>query len=86
MDRFNTEPGKVLAELYVGIKPTDGEDKLFALAELSLLPVQNTGDRAYFLASGVYAWSLLFPGDTSGVQLMLSIAFRQRRCQPVTRS
>jgi len=40
MDRFETEPAKVLAELHAGLKPTDDEDKLFALAELSLLHAQ----------------------------------------------
>ena len=72
MDRFNTEPATVLAELHAGLKPTDDEDKLFALAELSLLHGQNTGDHAYFLASAVYAWSILFPGDAGVVQLKAS--------------
>ena len=72
MDRFETEPAKVLAELHAGLKPTDDEDKLFALAELSLLHAQNTGDHTWFLASAVYAWSLLFPGDASAVQLKAS--------------
>ncbi|MGZ8157693.1 MAG: esterase/lipase family protein [Methylobacter sp.] len=72
MDRFETEPAVVLAELHTGLNPTDDEDKLFALAELSLLHAQNTADPSYFLASAVYAWSLLFPGDDSGVQLEAS--------------
>ncbi|MDD1617817.1 MAG: hypothetical protein LUQ28_15390, partial [Methylococcaceae bacterium] len=72
MDRFETEPAKVLAELHAGLKPTDDEDKLFTLAELSLLHAQNTGDHTWFLASAVYAWSLLFPGDASAVQLKAS--------------
>ncbi len=72
MDRFETEPAAVLAELHAGLKPTDDEEKLFALAELSLLHGQNTGDHAYFLASAVYAWSILFPGDAGGVQLKAS--------------
>ncbi|MGZ8237934.1 MAG: esterase/lipase family protein [Methylobacter sp.] len=72
MDRFEIEPATVLAELHAGLKPADDEDKLFALAELSLLHGQNTGDPAYFLASAVYAWSILFPGDSSKVQLKAS--------------
>ncbi|WP_340123785.1 alpha/beta hydrolase [Methylobacter svalbardensis] len=72
VDRFETEPAVVLAELHTGLNPTDDEDKLFALAELSLLHAQNTADSNYFLASAVYAWSLLFPGDDSGVQLEAS--------------
>ncbi|MGZ4957825.1 MAG: esterase/lipase family protein [Methylomonas sp.] len=69
MDRFETEPEAVLAELHAGLQPSGDEDKLFALAELSLLQGQDTNDRTYFLASAVYAWSLLFPGDGKGVQL-----------------
>lgn len=72
MDPFEAEPDKVLARLHAELKPTDDEDKLFALAELSLLHGQKTHDRAYFLAAAVYAWSLLFPGDAHGVQLEAS--------------
>jgi len=63
MDRFENEPERVLAELHAELKPTGDEDKLFALAELSLLHAQETDNHAYFLAAAVYAWSLLFPGD-----------------------
>jgi pimeloyl-ACP methyl ester carboxylesterase len=69
LDRFESEPALVLAELHKGLKPDDDDDRLFALAELSLLHAQRTNDRAYFLASAVYAWSLLFPGNGSSVQL-----------------
>lgn len=72
LDRFEAEPAAVLAELHAGLKPSDDEDRLFALAELSLLHAERTGDRAYFLASSVYAWALLFPGDASGMQLQPS--------------
>lgn len=72
MDRFENEPEKVLAELHAELKPMDDEDKLFALAELSLLHAQKTDDHTYFLAAAVYAWSLLFPGDGQGVQLKVS--------------
>jgi pimeloyl-ACP methyl ester carboxylesterase len=70
LDRFETEPTTVLAELHKNLKPADDEDQLFALAELSLLHAQRTNDRAYFLASAVYAWSLLFPGNGTGTQLL----------------
>lgn len=63
MDRFEDEPEKVLAELHAELKPTGDEDKLFTLAELSLLHAQQTDNHAYFLAAAVYAWSLLFPDD-----------------------
>jgi pimeloyl-ACP methyl ester carboxylesterase len=68
MDRFETEPAKVLAELHRGLSPADDDDRLFALAELSFLHADRAHDRAYFLASAVYAWALLFP-DGTGTQL-----------------
>ena len=55
-----------LAELHGGLRPADDDDRLFALAELSFLHADRTGDRAHFLASAVYAWALLFPGDATG--------------------
>lgn len=67
MDRFDTEPVQVLAELHGGLKPTD-DDRLFALAELSFLHADRAHDRAYFLASAVYAWALLFPEDGTGTR------------------
>ena len=69
LERFEIEPEQVLAKLHTSLKPIGDEDKLFALAELSMLHAQQTKDRAFFLASSVYAWSLLFPGDNKGVQL-----------------
>jgi len=68
-DRFETEPAAVLAELHKGLEPAGDDDQLFALAELSLLYAQQTNDRAYYLASAVYAWSLLYPGDGKGMQI-----------------
>lgn len=72
MDRFETEPENVIAELHAEINPTGDDDKLFALAELSLLHAQNTENQAYFLAAAVYAWSLLFPGDGQSVGINVS--------------
>ncbi len=62
MDRFDKEPAAVLAELHRGLAPTGDEWRLFALADLSFLQGERTGDRSYFLASAVYAYALLFPG------------------------
>ena len=69
LDRFVTEPSLVLTELHADIKLDEDEleDRLFTLAELSLLYAEQTDDRAYYLASAVYAWALLFPGN--GVSL-----------------
>ena len=68
LDRFETEPDLVLAELHANLRPDD-EDRLFVLAELSFLHAQRTDDRAYYLASAVYAWSLLYPEDGKGIQI-----------------
>lgn len=62
MERFEKEPAAVLAELHKGIEPTGDEHRLFALADLSFLHGERSGDRAYFLASAIYAYALLFPG------------------------
>ena len=72
MDRFDEEPAAVLAELHRGLQPQGDDDHLFALAELSFLHAQHTGDRSHYLASAVYAWALLFPGDATGVRLQHS--------------
>ncbi|MGR8953570.1 MAG: esterase/lipase family protein [Gammaproteobacteria bacterium] len=72
MDRFENEPEKVLADLHAELKPMGDEDKLFTLAELSLLHAQKTDNHAYVLAAAVYAWSLLFPGDGQSVRIKAS--------------
>lgn len=72
LDRFDSEPAAVLAALHADIKPTDDDDHLFALAELSFLHAERTRDKAYFLASAAYAWALLFPGDATGTRLLPS--------------
>ncbi|WP_086132983.1 alpha/beta fold hydrolase [Methylocaldum sp. RMAD-M] len=69
LDRFGAEPAAVLAELHRGLNPSGDDDRLFALAELSFLHADRTNDRAYFLASAVYAWALLFPDDAAGTPL-----------------
>jgi pimeloyl-ACP methyl ester carboxylesterase len=72
LDRFDAEPAEVLAQLHRGLNPKGDDDRLFALAELSFLQADRTGDRAYFLASAVYAWVLLFPDDDAGTRLQPS--------------
>lgn len=69
LDRFETEPTKVLAELHKNLRLVGDDDQLFALAELSLLHAQRTNDRAYYLASAVYAWSLLYPENGTRMQI-----------------
>ena len=63
LDRFDEEPAAVLAELHRGLGPAGDEDRLFALAELSFLHGEQTGDRAHLLAAAVYAYAFLFPGS-----------------------
>jgi len=59
---FEEDPVKALAELHAGLAPTGDEDRIFALAELSFLYAEKSGDRSYYLASAVYAYAFLFPG------------------------
>ena len=60
---FADNPQKALADLHAGLAPTGDEDRIFALAELSFLHAQNTGERSYYLASAVYAYAFLLPGQ-----------------------
>jgi pimeloyl-ACP methyl ester carboxylesterase len=62
-ERFDEEPEKALAEMHSGLAPKGDEDRVFALAELSFLYAQNSGERSYFLASAVYAYAFLLPGN-----------------------
>jgi pimeloyl-ACP methyl ester carboxylesterase len=60
--RFEDDPEKALAELHSGLAAKGGEDRIFALAELSFLHAQNTSERSYYLASAIYAYAFLHPG------------------------
>jgi pimeloyl-ACP methyl ester carboxylesterase len=40
-----------------------GDDRIFALAELSFWLGERTGERARYLAAAVYAYAFLFPGE-----------------------
>jgi hypothetical protein len=60
---FEDNPQKALADLHSGLAPTGDEDRLFALAELSFLHAENSGERSYYLASAVYAYAFLYPGQ-----------------------
>jgi hypothetical protein len=61
--RFEDDPRKALADMHSGLAPTGDEDRLFALAELSFFQAQKSGDRSYYLAAVVYAYSFLLPGQ-----------------------
>jgi pimeloyl-ACP methyl ester carboxylesterase len=59
---FEDNPQKALADLHSGLAPKGDEDRIFALAELSFLHAQNSGDRSYYLAAAVYAYAFVLPG------------------------
>jgi pimeloyl-ACP methyl ester carboxylesterase len=61
--RFDEDPVGALAELHADLAPEGDEDRIFALAELSFFYAQNSGDRSYYLASAVYAYAFLLPGQ-----------------------
>jgi hypothetical protein len=69
LERFADAPGDALATLHHDFITQGGEDRLFALAELSFLHAARTGDRARYLAAAVYAYALLFPGSLNGAGL-----------------
>jgi hypothetical protein len=60
--RFEEQPAEALAELHQRYVREGDEDRLITLAELSFLHAEKSGDRAWYLASAVYAYALLFPG------------------------
>ena len=60
---FEDNPQKALADLHSGLAPKGDDDRLFALAELSFLHAENSGERTYYLASAVYAYAFLYPGQ-----------------------
>jgi hypothetical protein len=61
--RFEEDPAKALAELHVSLASEGDEDLLFALAELSFLYAEKSGDRSYYLAAAVYAYAFVLPGQ-----------------------
>jgi triacylglycerol esterase/lipase EstA (alpha/beta hydrolase family) len=61
IDRYHRQPKLVIGELYSGLGKPDEHDRLFVLSELSFEQAENRQDRAYFLASSVFAYSFLFP-------------------------
>jgi pimeloyl-ACP methyl ester carboxylesterase len=74
--RFEAEPEKALAEMHAGLAPTGDEDRVFALAELSFVHAENSGDRSYYLASAVYASAFLLPGKHAAAPRGIDPRFR----------
>ncbi|MDD3846548.1 MAG: alpha/beta fold hydrolase [Syntrophorhabdaceae bacterium] len=63
--RFKSHPAEVIASIHRGVSIENEADRLFALAELSFLHASQSEDRSYYLASAIYAYTLLFPKDFS---------------------
>lgn len=63
-DDFQKHPEAVLAKLHQGLPTASEADRRFALAELSYAHAARNHQKSYYLASAVYAYAFLFPGDT----------------------
>ena len=64
VESFGADPEKALARLRAVVVAGEARrSDIFALAELSFQHAEDTGKRAYFLASAVYAYAFLFPGS-----------------------
>ena len=64
-ERFEREPGAALAELHASLDTEGGENRLFALAELSYLHAERAQARPYYLAAAVYAYAFSSAGRAS---------------------
>jgi len=61
---WDEHPEEALAWLHaVAVSPSGETADLFALAELSFLQGERTGDRSRYRAASLYAWAFLFPDD-----------------------
>ena len=69
IDKYEKDPKGALAEMHAGLGRPDETDRLFALAELSLAYARRQNDQPYFLAAALYAYSFLFPNDSSKAPL-----------------
>jgi len=64
--RYADDPGGALADLHAALVAGDlRPEETAALAELAFHHAEHGGGRPYFLASALYAWAYLFPGDKS---------------------
>ena len=62
-ERFKREPEAALAELRSTLDTEGGENRLFALAELSYLHAEQAQARSHYLAAAIYAYAFLFRGE-----------------------
>jgi pimeloyl-ACP methyl ester carboxylesterase len=76
-EQFDDDPVSTLAELHrrqQAVRLT--ADRMFALAELSFLYAERSGDRAYYLAAAAYAYAFLVPERAAWVISVLDTRFR----------
>jgi pimeloyl-ACP methyl ester carboxylesterase len=64
LERYAKDPVGTIGEIHAELGAEDDSARLFVLAELSFAYAENSGDRAYFVASAAYAWNFLFPQNT----------------------
>ena len=60
-DQFHDDPGGTLAELHRLLQRRPSVERLFALAELSFLHGERSGQREYYLAAAAYAYAFVLP-------------------------
>lgn len=76
IETFKDDPPAAIATLHAGYVELYRADSpiqelaLFALAEMTFLHAEASGDRAYFLASAAYAYAFLFPDDRGQGKMM----------------
>jgi len=63
VETFDSEPAQALAKLRELALASGENDLYFALAELSFLHAERSGDHSWHLAAALYAWSYLFAGE-----------------------
>ena len=59
--RYANYPAETLAKMHADLPQKGGQDRIFALSELSFLHALDSGDQEWFRASAVYAYAFLFP-------------------------
>jgi pimeloyl-ACP methyl ester carboxylesterase len=60
-EEYARDPAGTLAELHQRLRRVVTPERLFALAELSFLHGERTGQREYYLAAAVYAYAFVLP-------------------------
>jgi pimeloyl-ACP methyl ester carboxylesterase len=63
VETFDSEPVQALAKLREFALASGENDLYFALAELSFLHAERSGDHSWHRAAALYAWTYLFTGE-----------------------